>query len=57
MSVDMDVVGVIAAYLPVVRVCTEQSRDVSLDCSVHIIIILIISTNYIFVHLLYNRVF
>ena len=29
-SVDMDVVGVMAAYLPVVRVCTA-----SLDCAVH----------------------
>jgi len=28
MSVDMDVVGVMAVYLPVVRVCTGQSRDV-----------------------------
>jgi len=27
MSVDMDVVGVMAAYLPVVRVCTAQSRE------------------------------
>jgi len=26
-SVDMDVVGVMAAYLPVVRVCTAQSRE------------------------------
>ena len=26
-SVDMDVVGVTAAYLPVVRVCTAQSRE------------------------------
>ena len=25
-SVDMDVVGVMATYLPVVRVCTAQSR-------------------------------
>jgi len=27
MSVDMDVVGVMAAYLPVVRVCIVQSRE------------------------------
>ena len=26
-SVDMDVVGVMAAYLPVVRVCTALSRE------------------------------
>ena len=26
-SVDMDVVGIMAAYLPVVRVCTAQSRE------------------------------
>jgi len=26
-SVDMDLVGVMAAYLPVVRVCTAQSRE------------------------------
>jgi len=26
MSVGIDVVGVMAAYLPVVRVCTAQSR-------------------------------
>jgi len=26
-SVDMDVVGVMAAYLSVVRVCTAQSRE------------------------------
>ena len=43
----MDVVGVMAAYLPVVRVCTAKSRD----CAV------IVSTNYIFVHLLDNKVF
>ena len=27
-SVDMDLVGVMAAYLPVVRVCTAQCRGV-----------------------------
>jgi len=27
MSVDMDVIGVMAAYLPVVRVCTAQPRE------------------------------
>jgi len=27
MSVDMAVVGVMAAYLPVVRVCAAQSRE------------------------------
>jgi len=26
-SVEMDVVGVMAAYFPVVRVCTAQSRE------------------------------
>jgi len=31
-SVDMDVVGVTAAYLPVVRVCTAQCRE-ALHCS------------------------
>jgi len=41
-SVDMDGVGVMAAYLTVVRVCTAQSRE---------------STNYIFVRLLDNKVF
>ena len=30
-SVDMDVVGVMAAYLPMVRVCTAQCR-VALEC-------------------------
>ena len=33
MSVDMDVVGVMAAYLPVVRVCTAQSREA--PCVLH----------------------
>ena len=27
MSVDMDIVSVMAVYLPVVRVCTAQSRE------------------------------
>jgi len=27
MSVDVDVVGVMAEYIPVVRVCTAQSRE------------------------------
>jgi len=31
MSVDMNVVGVMAAYLLVVRVCTAQSRE-ALEC-------------------------
>jgi len=31
----MDVVGVMAAYLPVVRVCTAHSREASLECAVH----------------------
>ena len=43
-SVDMDVVGVMTAHFPVVRVCTVQSRDFAG----------IVSTNYIFVHLLDN---
>ena len=34
MSVGMDMVGVMAAYLPVVCVCTVQSTA-SLDCAVH----------------------
>jgi len=33
MSADMDVVGVMAAYLPVVSVCTAHSA--SLDCAGH----------------------
>ena len=34
-SVDMDVVGVMAAYLPVVRVCTAQFREaLCVYCSV-----------------------
>jgi len=60
----MDVVGVMAAYLPVVRVCTARSRE-ALSCDRKIvganfkyfIIILIVSMNYIFVHLLDNKVF
>ena len=47
----MDLVGVMAAYLPVVLVCTELSREANF------IVILIVSTNYISVHLLDNRVF
>jgi len=47
----MDIVGVMAVYLPVVRVCTAQSREI------YFIIILIVSMNYIFVHLLDNKVF
>jgi len=47
----MDVVGVVAPYLRVVRVCTALSREA------YFIIILIVSTNYIFVHLLDNKVF
>jgi len=36
MSVDMDVVGVMATYLPVVRVCTAHSREcLSRVCSTH----------------------
>ena len=38
MSVDMDVVGVMAAYLPVGRVCTAQSSEalcLSKLCSTH----------------------
>ena len=31
----MEVVSVMAAYLPVVRVCTAQSHSASLDCAVH----------------------
>ena len=31
-SVDMDVVGVMAAYLPVVRVCTALSREALSAC-------------------------
>ena len=53
----MDVVGVMAAYLPVVRVCTALSREaLPLNTFKHFIIILIVSTNYIFVHLLDNKV-
>jgi len=39
-SIDMDVVGVMAAYLPVVPMCAALSREA-----------LFVSTNYIFVHL------
>jgi len=45
----MDVVGVMAAHLPVVRVCSALPK--------YFIITLIVSTNYIFVHLLDNKVF
>jgi len=31
----MDVVGVMAAYLPVVRLCTAQCREAPLHCAVH----------------------
>jgi len=56
----MDAVGVMAAYLPMVRVSTAQPRE-ALPSASHVgailnifkyfIIILIVSTNYIFVHL------
>ena len=56
----MDPVGVMAAYLPVVCVCTAQSREAL--CSIlsilkYFLIIIMVSTNYIFVHLLDNKVF
>jgi len=49
-----------AAYLPVVRVCTAQSREAQsggVICKYfkYFIIILIVSTNYKFVHLLDNK--
>ena len=47
-SVDTDVVGVMAAYLPMVHVCNIFK---------YFIIILIVFMNYIFVHLLDNKVF
>ena len=63
----MDVVGVMAAYLPVVRVCTALSREAPpcdpkhvgaiLNIFKYFIIIVILSVNYIFVHLLDNKVF
>ena len=58
----MDVVGVMAAYLPVVRVCNAQSREALAIWSnfkyfKYFIIILIVYTIYIFVHLLDNKVF
>jgi len=54
----MDVIGVMATYLPVVRVCTAQSRHVGAILNIFkYFIILIVSTNYIFVHLLENKVF
>ena len=34
-SVDMDVVDVTAAYLPVLRVCSARSREALLDSTVH----------------------
>ena len=37
MSVDMDVVGVTVAYLPVVRVCTAQSREALIILAKHCI--------------------
>ena len=49
----MDVVGVMAAYLPVVRVCTALSSETRK----YFIIILIVSKNYTFAHLLDNKVF
>ena len=54
----MDVVGVMVAYLPVVRACTAQSREALSSWSnfKYFVIILIVSTNYIFVHLLDNKV-
>ena len=52
----MDVVGVMAAYLPMVRVCTALSREAH-NILKYFIIILTVSTNYIFVHLLDNKVF
>ena len=45
-----------AAYLPVVRVCITQPRETILNIFKYIIIILIVSTKYIFVHLLDNEV-
>ena len=68
----MDVVGVMAAYLPVVRVCYVHCIKLPDDGSLvirnmldifilnilkYFIITLIVSTNYIFVHLLDNKVF
>jgi len=53
----MDVVVVMATYLPVVRVCTALSREALPKYFKYFIIILIVSTNYIFVHLLVNKVF
>ena len=54
----MDVVGVTAACLPVVRVCTALSREaLHINIFKYFIIILIVSTHYIFVHLLDNEVF
>ena len=35
MSVDMDVVGVMVAYLLMMSVCTAPSREASLDSAVH----------------------
>jgi len=41
-SVGMDVVGVMAAYLPVVRVCTALSIEcLSRQCSTHTIELLL----------------
>jgi len=54
-SIDMDVVGVMAAYLPLVPVCTAQS--IIIKYFKYFIIILIVSTNYIFVDLFGNKVF
>ena len=35
MSIDIDVVGDMAAYLPVVRVCTALSREALCVCVMH----------------------
>ena len=51
----MDVVGVTAAYLPVVRVFTALSREAH-NIFKYFILIIIVSTNYIFVRLLDNKV-
>jgi len=53
----MDTVGVMAAYLPTVRVYTAQSREALYIIIKYFIIILMVSMNYIFVHLLDNKVF
>ena len=46
----MDVVGVIAAYLPVVRVCTAQSMCLSRLCSTQQVHVCCHNTDYVHIN-------